>query len=47
MNAQLENQIGLCRPLYATYSNVYFDVCEDAVDGIVSDPLTITKLLYV
>ncbi|XP_065919137.1 prominin-1-A-like isoform X2 [Dysidea avara] len=30
----LENEIGRCRPLYATYINLYYEVCEDAVDGI-------------
>ncbi|XP_065919451.1 prominin-1-A-like [Dysidea avara] len=30
----LENEIGRCQPLYATYSNLYYEACEDAVDGI-------------
>ncbi|XP_065919120.1 prominin-1-A-like isoform X2 [Dysidea avara] len=30
----LENEIGRCRPLYATYTNLYYEACIDAVDGI-------------
>ncbi|XP_065919098.1 prominin-1-A-like [Dysidea avara] len=30
----LENEIGRCQPLYATYSNLYYEACKDAVDGI-------------
>ncbi|XP_065919097.1 prominin-1-A-like [Dysidea avara] len=30
----LENEIGRCQPLYAAYSNLYYEACKDAVDGI-------------